>query len=161
MALLATMLAIALMTIIVVDFTSSSAMGYLSAANHANEIRASYLARSAIHVGLALIAQDTRAQLAQAAQTGSSGVTEQGQPFDSYASVWAIPFPPMPVNGGTIGLSVADEARKFNINKLVNTQPANGAAPLAVGQPNLNAIQQFTRLVGILGLNPDIVPCYS
>ena len=36
-ALLATMLAIALMVIIVVDFTSSSALGYLSAASHANE----------------------------------------------------------------------------------------------------------------------------
>src|SRR5579872_5225799 len=66
MALLATMMAIALMTIIVVDFTSASALGYLSAANNANEIRASYLARSAINVGLALIAQDTRAQMAQA-----------------------------------------------------------------------------------------------
>jgi len=35
-ALLATMLAIALMTLIVVDFTSSSALGYHSAANQAN-----------------------------------------------------------------------------------------------------------------------------
>lgn len=160
MALLATMLAIALMVIIVVDFTSSSALGYLSAANHANEIRAAYLARSAVNVGLALIAQDTRAQQAQAAQGGgSTGVTGQGQPFDSYASVWAIPFPPMPVNGGTVGLSVVDEARKFNINKLINTQPATGAAPTAVGQIDTNAVQQLTRLVMALGLQTQIVPC--
>ncbi len=75
MALLATMMAIALMTIIVVDFTSASALGYLSAANNANEIRASYLARSAINVGLALIAQDTRAQMAQAA-SGQTGLAD-------------------------------------------------------------------------------------
>jgi len=205
MALLATMMAIALMTIIVVDFTSASALGYLSAANNANEIRASYLARSAINVGLALIAQDTRAQMAQAAsgqqgsatssgqQGSASATTGQGQPFDSFASVWAIPFPPMPVNGGLIGLSVVDEARKFNINKLVNMQPGLGGpgatttgaitpgatstplgtsasvgsnggagaaanAATAIGQPNVQAITQFTSLVTILGLDPAIIP---
>jgi general secretion pathway protein K len=202
MALLATMMALALMTIIVVDFTSASSMGYLSAANNANEIRASYLARSAINVGLALIAQDTRAQMAQAqsgtaASGGSTGTTAsgtgsasattgQGQPFDSFASVWAIPFPPMPVNGGMIGLSVTDEARKFNINRLVNPMPgtvnlgggtpgatptpatnarpaaanngANGNPALIPGQPNVQAVAQFTNLVTMLGLDPGIVP---
>lgn len=201
-ALLATMMAIALMMIIVIDFTSASALGYLSAANNANEIRASYLARSAINVGLALIAQDTRAQMALAqsgqqgslttsGQTGSaSATTGQGQPFDSFASVWAIPFPPMPVNGGLIGLSVVDEARKFNINKLVNSVPGLGgpgattsttgitstpsgtSTPVAatsgvggttnpataIGQPNVQAITQFTNLVTILGLDPAIIP---
>src|ERR1700693_233051 len=88
-ALLATMLAIAMMTIIVIDFTSSSAMGYLSAANHANEIRAEYLARSAVNVGLALIAQDTRTQMAQQ-QSNASGLGGQ-QPFDSFASGGALP----------------------------------------------------------------------
>ena len=117
-ALLATMLAIAMMTIIVIDFTSSSAMGYLSAANHANDIRAEYLARSGINMGLALIAQDTRTQMA-AQQNNAQGLNGSGQ-VDSFASVWALPFPPMPVNGGRVQLSVVDEARKFNINKLIN-----------------------------------------
>jgi general secretion pathway protein K len=184
-ALLATMMAIALMTIIVVDFTSSSALGYLSAANNANEIRASYLARSGINVGLALIAQDTRAQQMQAQNTqGASSTTATAQPFDSFASVWALPFPPMPVNGGTISLAVVDEARKFNINSLINMQPTgtpqpNGvASPAAspsptttgvntpsnpatnsiIGQPNPVAVLKFQRLIQILGLDPDIVP---
>ena len=151
MALLATMMAIALMTIIVVDFTSSTSLGYLSAANNANEIRATYLARSAINVGLALIAQDTRSQLAQSqsgsagtpsagsspttTQQGASPTTGQGQPYDSFASVWAIPFPPIPVNGGTISVSVVDEARKFNINKLINAQPTL-YNPSATATPN-------------------------
>ncbi len=158
MALLATMLAIALMTIIVVDFTSSSALGYLSAANHANEIRSAFLARSAVNVGLALIAQDTRAQ---ASQPGSSGAAPQSQPFDSFASVWAIPFPPMPVDGGWVQLSVVDEARKFNINKLIITQVGTAAvnAPQQqVGQIDPNAVQQLVRLIGILGLSPAIAP---
>ncbi len=158
-ALLATMLAVALMTIIVVDFTSSSALGYLSAANHANEIRAAYLARSGISVGLALLAQDTRAQQAQAAAAGGNGTTAQGQPFDSFASVWALPFPPMPVEGGTIQLSVVDEARKFNINKLINNTPTPGANPNTVGQINIDAVQQLTRLCLILGVPVQLVPC--
>jgi hypothetical protein len=188
-ALLATMLAIALMTIIVVDFTSSSAMGYLSAANHANEIRAAYLARSAVNVGLALLAQDTRAQTAQsAASGGGGGTTATNQPVDSFASVWAIPFPPIPLNGGTVQLAVVDEARKFNINKLViraipgvpltpqqtTTSPNGVATPAAgtpvagtpgaalptpgVGQPDIDAINQFTRLVMMLGISPAIIP---
>jgi len=131
-ALLATMLAIAMMTIIVIDFTSSSAMGYLSAANHANEIRAEYLARSAINVGLALIAQDTRTQLAQQ-QSNPSSLGGQGQSFDSFFSVWALPFPPMPVNGGRVQLTVVDEARKFNINSLINTMQINGLTPTQPG----------------------------
>jgi general secretion pathway protein K len=128
MALLATMLAIALMTIIVMDFTSSSALGYLSAANHANEIRATYLARSGVNLGLALLAQDTRNQQAQQLASGG-GVSAQNQPSDSYFSIWALPFPPMPVEGGSVQLNVADEARKFNINKLVyGFLPIVGAA---------------------------------
>jgi general secretion pathway protein K len=155
MALLATMLAIALMTLIVVDFTTSSAMGYLSAANQANEIRASYLARSAINIGLALLAQDSRAQQAQ---SGSSGVSAVAQPFVSFASVLAIPFPPMPLNGGTVELSVVDEARKFNINSLINTRPQTNFGGLGTGQIDPNAVLQLTRLVSILGASPAIVP---
>lgn len=181
MALLATMLAIALMTLIVVDFTSSTALGYLSAANHANEIRAAYLARSAINVGLALLAQDTRAQTAQAAASGGSATTATAQPIDSYASIWAIPFPPMPLNGGKVELSIVDDARKFNINRLVVSakpgQPGIAGQPpaalgqsasvgqataagnqLAIGQIDPNAVAQLTRLIGILGLDPAIIP---
>ena len=156
-ALLATMLAIAFMTIIIVDFTSSAAMGYLSAANHANEIRAEYLARSAINVGLALIAQDTRAQMAQqqggalgqqgtvgqngttpgqnspTGRTGGSSVSGQQLP-DSFMSVWALPFPPLPVNGGKVQLSVVDEARKFNINSLINFNATTLLTPNQPGQ---------------------------
>jgi general secretion pathway protein K len=163
MALLATMLAIALMTIIVMDFTSSSALGYLSAANHANEIRATYLARSGVNVGLALLAQDTRAQQAQQLASGG-GVSAQNQPSDSYFSVWALPFPPMPVNGGAIQLNVVDEARKFNINKLVygflpilgvpgatatttTTTTTNGSSTLGQGSQSIGQATSTGQLV--------------
>lgn len=135
-ALLATLLAVALMTLIVVDFTTTTALGYLSAANQANELRAGYLARSAVNVGLALLAQDSRSD------------AMSNQPDDTLADVWALPFPPIGVGGGNVSLSIVDEARKFDINQLVN--PANGAV-------NNVAVERATRLFAILGVAPEIV----
>jgi general secretion pathway protein K len=180
-ALLATMLAIALMTLIVVDFTSSSALGYLSAANQANELRAGYLARSAVNVGLAILAQDSRAQQAaqERAGAGNPGLAAPVGQSDSLMSVWAAPFPPLPINGGTASLSIVDEARKFDINRIINgyvgatTANAPGApevpaapatnAPanspeLIPGQPNPRAVAQLRNLIEILGLSPQIIP---
>ncbi len=136
-ALLTALLAVALMTLVVVDFTTASALGYLAAANQANELRANYLGRSAVSVGLALLAADSRADsLAK-------------QPFDSLADVWAVPFPPIPVGGGAVSLSIVDEARKFDINLLVD--PANGKI-------NNAAVERATLLFNMLGVSPAIVP---
>ena len=42
-ALLAVLLGIALMTLVVMDFAMTSGLGFVSAANQANEMRAGYL----------------------------------------------------------------------------------------------------------------------
>ncbi|HUY18345.1 MAG TPA: type II secretion system minor pseudopilin GspK [Candidatus Binataceae bacterium] len=136
-ALLATLLAIALMTILVVDFTTSSSLGYRSAANQANELRAEYLARSAINVGLALLAQQARVNAAMQ------------KPFYALSQPWAMPFPPVPLDGGTASVSIVDDARKLNINELIN--PRNGAVNQAV-------VQILGRLFAILQVNPQIIP---
>ncbi|HEY2662977.1 MAG TPA: hypothetical protein VGI47_01460, partial [Candidatus Binataceae bacterium] len=54
-ALLATLLAVSLMTFLVLDFTYTATVAYRAAANQANEIRAVYLARSGINVGIGLL----------------------------------------------------------------------------------------------------------
>jgi general secretion pathway protein K len=137
-ALLATMMALALLTILVMDFTTSTSVAYRSAANQANQIRAYYLARSAVNVGLALIALDAR----KAALSNAPRV-------DSLQSMWALPFPSLPLGGGWANLSVVDEARKININQLV--------APN--GQVNQPFAETLTRLLTILGMDPtQIVP---
>jgi general secretion pathway protein K len=133
-ALLAVLLGIALMTLIVVDFALTSGLGFVSAANQANELRASYLARSAVSIGLALLAADARAD------------TQTPTPIDSLTEVWAVPFPPMPLEGGTVSLSIVDEGRKINLNAMVQN-----------GQPNLPAIQKVQRLFAILDVSPDLV----
>src|SRR5277367_2315442 len=133
-ALLAVLLGIALMTLIVVDFATTSGVGFVSAANQANELRASYLARSAVSIGLALLAADARSDALSPT------------PTDTLNDVWAVPFPPMQLEGGTVSLSIVDEGRKINLNARVR----NGA-------PNLLAIQKVQRLFAILDVSPDLV----
>jgi general secretion pathway protein K len=133
-ALLAVLLGIALMTLIVVDFALTSGLGFVSAANQANELRASYLARSAVSIGLGLLAADARADL------------KTPTPIDALTDVWAVPFPPMPLEGGTVSLSIVDEGRKINLNAMVQN-----------GQPNLVAMQKVQRLFTILDVKPKLV----
>ncbi len=137
-ALLAVMLGIALMTLIVVDFAMTSGLGFVSAKNQANQLRAGYLARSGVNIGLALLAADARSKQQQTTVTTS--------PFESLDDVWAVPFPPMAVGGGMVSLSIVDEARKINLNSMVQN-----------GTPNVVAIGKVTRLFTILDVNPDLI----
>jgi len=137
MAILAALMAVALMTVLVVDFTYSASAGFRAAANQMNELRADYLARSGVQVGLGLLAQDAR----------NNALTQQ--PYDGLDKLWATPFPPLPVEGGTATVSIVDETRKLNINQLVNA--ANGA-------PNPVFAQILDRLFELLGVSPDLVP---
>src|ERR1700686_5525058 len=90
-ALLVTMMALALMTLLVMDFTTSASLGYRSAAGQANELRAEYLARSAINVGLSLLSTDAQRDAQDAlAKT----------PHDGLEEPWAQPYPPLPLGGG-------------------------------------------------------------
>ena len=133
-ALLAVLLGVALMTLIVVDFAMTSGLGFVSAANQANELRASYLARSAVNIGLGLLAADARAD------------TKSTTPTDTLSDVWAVPFPPMQLEGGSVSLSIVDEGRKINLNAMVQ----NGA-------PNAAAIGKVQRLFTVLDVSPDLV----
>lgn len=144
-ALLAVLLGVALMTLLVVDFAMTSGVGFVSAANQANELRAGYLARSGISVGLGLLAESARAQ------------TQEKTPVDSLNDAWATPFPLMAVGGGSVQLAIVDEARKLSINAMVNQNPGATIGQNALGSPNQNAIAKVQRLFMILGVNPDLV----
>ncbi len=136
-ALLVTMMALALMTLLVMDFTTSASLGYRSAAGQANGLRAEYLARSAINVGLSLLSTD--------ALDDAHAKT----PHDGLDEPWAQPYPPVPLGGGVAQVSITDEARKFDINLLIN--PRNG-------QPNPIYLGVAERLFTNLGVSPAIIP---
>ncbi len=136
-ALLATLLAISLMTMLVVEFSTSAVLGYRAAANQADELRAYYLARSGIQIGLAVLALDSLSKrLAK-------------DKYDSLDQVWAQPIAPIPVEGGTVSMSIVDEERKLNINKLFNQQKR---------EPDEQFAAIVTRLLSNIGLSPALVP---
>lgn len=137
-ALLAVLLGVALMTLIVVDFAMTSGLGFVSAANQANELRATYLARSGINVGLGLLAASARAKAAT--------LTTSPNKMDTLNDPWAVPFPPMPLEGGTVSLSIVDEDRKLNLNSMIvngNLQPLQ--------------IQKMQRLFTVLDVDVQLV----
>jgi general secretion pathway protein K len=135
-ALLAAMIGIALMTIIVMDFATSAAMGHLTAANVANELRAYYLARSGVNVGVAVLARDAR---------DDSKVED---PIDSLGEVWAMPVPPIAVEGGTVAMSIVDDARKLSVNRIIN--PADGSM-------DVEFVQTLERLFHIIDVPPEVL----
>jgi general secretion pathway protein K len=136
-ALLVTMMALALMTMLVMDFTTSASLGYRSAAGQANELRAEYLARSAVSVGLSLLSTDAR-------QNATAKT-----PYDGLDQRWAMPFPPVPLGGGEAQVSIIDEARKIDINLLINPR---------TGQANPPYVKMVERLFANLGVSPALVP---
>ncbi len=137
MALLAALMGIALMTIIVMDLTASTMLGYRSAANQANELRADYLARSGVNIGLALLVQHTSQEI------------QTNQQVDGLSQAWAIPYGPIPVGGGFASVSIQDEDRKLNINQLINVQ--NGGQNPAF-EPVLE------KLFVLIGVSLDVIP---
>lgn len=138
-ALLATLLAVALMTLLVVDFTTSAALGYRSAANQADQLRAYFLARSGIEVGLATLAQN------------SINDSLQQSPHDGLDEAWAQPIAPIPVDGGSVSISIVDEARKISINSLFVPSPPPGTVSSIYGPI-------FLRLFANIGVSPDLIP---
>ncbi|HUO04303.1 MAG TPA: type II secretion system minor pseudopilin GspK [Candidatus Binataceae bacterium] len=138
-ALLAVMVGIALMTIIVVDFATSTQFGFMSAANQVNELRSYYLARSGVSVGLALIAAKDR----DAVLNPTPGQAM----IDTLGDRWAAPYSPADIDGGKASVVVVDEARKLNINGLLNSDRT----------VNQLALARMQLLFTILNLSPDLV----
>ncbi|HLH76360.1 MAG TPA: type II secretion system minor pseudopilin GspK [Candidatus Binataceae bacterium] len=111
-ALLTTLFAMVLITVMVMDFAATASHAERAAANQANSLRAYYLARSAVTIGMALLVQNARMAMASNAPQ-----------VDSFLSSWALPYPPLPIAGGWASVSIVDDARKIDINQLVG---ANG-----------------------------------
>jgi general secretion pathway protein K len=139
-ALLATILAVAMMTLLVIEFTTTSVLGYRAAANQANALRARYLARSGVAVGLSMLEQDT---------LQDAGQPSTYHPYDGLDKAWAQPVPPIPVDGGAVSLSVVDDARKIDVNLLFNPRS------LSVDPQYMGIL---ARLFTNIGVSTDLLP---
>ena len=143
-ALLATMLAVALMTLLVIDFTTSAALGYRSAANQADELRAYYMARSGLAVGLAAI---ERSALANSIPPG--GGTQPPSSHDSLDQIWARPTPPIPLDGGFVAVAIVDEDHKINLSQMYDLRNRRV-------DPVWGPI--IERLLANIGVSMDVLP---
>ena len=108
-ALLLAILVVALVAIIVVEFTYSTEVDAHITRNALSATQAHYLARS----GAALAQVALRVDAEAKSLSGQPAVETLNDP-------WARPFPPLPIDGdfGFASFSITDETSKFNVNSL-------------------------------------------
>jgi len=78
-------------------------------------LRATFLAKSGVELAKYILKADLRG-------VGSQMLTGKtaNKNIDSFDDIWAIDFPPLPVDNGTIKLEIIDEQSKININAISN-----------------------------------------
>jgi general secretion pathway protein K len=119
-ALLIVILTIALLTIVVVEFTQSAEVETHFAISSRNGLQAYYVARSALNAGEALVAYSKQIQKVEQAFGGSQASAAGA---DSLKDAWARPMPPIPIGDGTASFRVQDEGRRLNVNGMLVGQP--------------------------------------
>ncbi len=130
-ALLVTLLALVLVMALVWEVFHTGTRAAQSGAYGRDSIRASLLADAGIQAAKAILRED--------------GKKNDG--YDSLNDIWAMAQPPFELGDGTITLTIEDEDRKINLNKLIG---ANRNAPDAYWLP------VFRRLLEILAIDPSV-----
>jgi general secretion pathway protein K len=129
-ALLVTLLVLVLIVILAMEIFRTGARAAQTGAYGRDSIRATLLAEAG--AAAAKIALRESAKLSQ---------------FDTLDQIWSRPAPPIDLGDGTIQVTLEDEERKINLNKLVLP---NGIAP------DEQRIFVFRRLLTILDIDPTI-----
>ncbi|MBN2160060.1 MAG: general secretion pathway protein GspK [Spirochaetes bacterium] len=80
-----------------------------------NRLRASYLAKSGIQVGQFILYADLKG----ASTEGLTGKPTNKE-TDTYNDIWAIDFPSLPMEEGSLSLKISDENSKINLSVLAN-----------------------------------------
>lgn len=83
-----------------------------AAGNFRDDLKAFYLARSAVSAGEAILKEDFRLS----------------SRYDGLDELWAYPIPEYPLGDGTLTGAIVDEAGKFNLNSLVDDQGRSAEA---------------------------------
>lgn len=129
-ALIATLLAVALLTVTVVDFLYSTWVERSLAAGFRDDTRALKAVRSGVDAARAILIEDKKA--------------DQGNDIDHLGEYWATPSIPIPIGDTYIFVTITDESGKIDINKLAGNRMADKLQPV------------FRRLLDILELDETI-----
>ncbi len=130
-ALLVTMLALVLVMALVWEIFHTGTRAAQSGAYGRDSIRAALLADAGIQAGQAILREDGKKTNA----------------YESYNDIWALTQPPFELGDGTITLTIEDEERKININKLV------GAKGIGV---DTHWLPVFRRLLEVLKIDTSV-----
>lgn len=109
------LIVIAILTILVAEFTFSTYVDLAISRNTQNNIKARYIAKSGISLASSIIKTKNPETLDRVAKFVPSmylGDNEQG--------TWTLTVSSFPLGDGTISLTVEDERAKINLNSLVN-----------------------------------------
>ena len=102
-ALLLSLLVLFLLVVIVLEADFQTRADLRAAGNFRDDLKAFYLARSAITAGEAILKEDTRIS----------------NRYDGLDELWAYPVPEYPLGDGTLSGSITDESGKINLNRLI------------------------------------------
>jgi general secretion pathway protein K len=128
-ALLVVLMTIALLTIVVIEFTYLAQVETHLTLSGRNALQAGYLARSGVNIAEAILIRDA-----------------EMNPTDGEGDLWAQPLPPLPVGDGTVALRVRDEARALNLNDILSA---------GVVRPERREV--FERLFEVLGVDQRVL----
>lgn len=129
-ALVTAMLVIAIVATLAASLTLGQQVWLRQTQNLADLARAERLREGALDAAAALLTRDAR-----------------NGPTDDLTEDWARPIPPLPVEGGTVSISIADAQGRFNLNNLIQRRQ---------GQANARDIVIFRNLLALNEIPPDL-----
>ncbi|MBN4054610.1 type II secretion system minor pseudopilin GspK [Nitrospira defluvii] len=135
-ALLLSLVIIFLLVVIILETDFQVRADLRAAGNFRDDLKAFYIARSAISAGKGMIKDDTRTS----------------NHYDDLNELWATPISDFPVGDGLISGVIVDEERKINLNYLINTNANTGTQTVIAWRKD-----QLIRLFGLLDITQDLV----
>ena len=135
-ALLLSLLVLALLVAIILEFDSEARREYRDAAGFRDNFKAVILARAAVQAARAVLQQDFLLD------------KQTGQQFDGPTDLWAFPIKNYSIGDGLLNAQIEDERGKLNLNDLA-----------AAGDPTARKakVLRAKRLFELLQVNPDLV----
>lgn len=134
--LLVVLIAVAILSILVVDFIYSTQIDTEIANNTKNDLQARYMSKSGVYVVAGTMKTRSLEELGGNLSLGDSdNLNSEGG--------WSLKFPSYPIGEGTLSVTVLDERSKINLNSLVS-QNSN--------QVDQQVLAEITELFKILGV---------
>ena len=129
-ALLITLLVLVLIVVLAMEIFRTGSRAAQTGAYGRDSIRATLLAEGGVAAATVALREDAK-----------------NNSYDTLDEVWSRPVPPIELGDGDILVTVEDEERKFNLNKLVLP---NGNAP------DEQKLAVFRRLLEVLDIEPSL-----